>query len=419
MDMAKTSQTHNASNALDIQAARAHFPALHQNVHGKPLVYLDNAATTQKPRCVIDALSGYYENDNANVHRGLHSLSERATDAYEGTRDAIARFVGIDDRRRVVFTRGATEALNLVAWSFVEPRVSAGDEIIVTEMEHHSNIVPWQFLAERTGAVLKVAPILDDGSLDLDATLALIGPRTKFVSVVHISNSLGTINPIKTIIDAAHAEGVPVMIDGAQSMPHATLNLDELGADFFAFSGHKVYGPTGIGGLIGRMDRLEEMRPYQSGGDMIRRVSFSGTELNDIPYRFEAGTPHIAGTIALTHALEFVESIGRDAIAAHETVLLGHACALAADVPGMRIIGTAPERAGVMSFVLEGIHPHDVGTILDTEGVAVRAGHHCTMPVMERFGLPATSRASFGLYNTTAEVDALFAGIEKVRDLFR
>jgi cysteine desulfurase/selenocysteine lyase len=416
---AVSQSAHNAERALDIERLRGEFPALHQEVHGKQLVYLDNAATTQKPRVVIDALTHYYEHDNSNVHRGVHTLSERATDAYEGTRGKIARVLGVDDPRRVIYTRGATEALNLVAYSYVEPRLKAGDEILVTLMEHHSNIVPWQLLAERTGAVLRAAPILEDGALDVDAMLSMINERTRIVSVVHVSNSLGTVNPVAKIIQAAHSMGVPVMVDGAQSTPHMDVNIDELDADFFVFSGHKVYGPTGIGALIAKMERLEEMRPYQSGGDMIRKVSFSGSTWNDIPYRFEAGTPHISGGVALGAAMEFVESTGLADIAAHESALLTRALANAANVPGLKVIGRAPEHAGALSFVMDGIHPHDVGTILDTEGIAVRAGHHCTMPVMEHFGLPATTRASFALYNTLEEVDALFAGLEKVRDLFR
>ena len=413
------SDSTNSANALDIDRIRAAFPALHQEVHGKPLVYLDNAATTQKPDAVISCLRSYYEQDNSNVHRGIHTLSERATESYENTRNIIARYVGADDSRRVVFTRGTTEAINLVAYSFVEPRVSESDEIIVSEMEHHSNIVPWQLLAERTGAVLRVAPVKDDGSLDLDATLELINDKTSFVSVVYVSNSLGTINPIRQLIDAAHAVGAPILVDGAQAMAHAPIAVDEWGADFFAFSGHKVYGPTGIGALVGRMEHLEAMRPYQSGGDMIRRVSFSGTELNDIPYRFEAGTPNIAGTIGLGSALEFVESIGREAIAAHESAVLDYAFELASNLSSIRILGRAPDRAAVLSFVLGDIHAHDVGTILDTEGVAVRAGHHCTMPIMERFGVPATARASIAMYNTREEMDTLFAALAKVEDIFR
>ncbi|MBT6272572.1 MAG: cysteine desulfurase [Chromatiales bacterium] len=409
----------NARRALDVDKVRAQFPALHQAVHGKPLVYLDNAATTQKPQAVIDSLTHYYTHDNANVHRGIHALSERASTAYENSRDTVARFFGAPDRSCVVFTRGTTESINLVAEAYVRPLLKTGDEIVITEMEHHSNIVPWQLLAERTGAVLKPAPVDDDGSLNLQAALDLIGPRTRFVAVTYVSNALGTVNPVRELIAAAHAVGARILIDGAQAAPHTAVDFVELGCDFFAFSGHKVYAPTGIGGLIGRMDALEEMQPYQSGGDMIRRVSFSGTEYNDIPYRFEAGTPNIADTIALAAALDFVEGIGLAAIAAHETALLDHVTCLAKGVPGIRLIGTAPEKAAVMSFVFDDIHAHDVGTILDTEGVAVRAGHHCSMPVMERFKVAATSRVSLGMYNTLDEMEVLVAALDKVKDLFR
>ncbi|NKC14984.1 MAG: SufS family cysteine desulfurase [Gammaproteobacteria bacterium] len=414
VSLAETAKT----NSLDVVKVRKDFPALHQQVHGKPLVYLDNAATTQKPRAVIDAITHYYCNDNANVHRGVHALSERATAAYEGTRDIIARFFGVPDNRCVVFTRGTTESINLVAEGYVRPMLKPGDEIITTQMEHHSNIVPWQILAEKTGAVLQVAPIQEDGSLDLDATLALIGEKTRFVAAAYISNALGTVNPVREIIRAAHDAGARVLLDGAQAAPHKAVNIVELDCDFFAFSGHKVYGPTGIGGLIGKMDALEEMQPYQSGGDMIRRVSFSGTEYNDIPYRFEAGTPNIADTIALGAALEYVESLDIACIAAHEDALLRHATRLVSGIPGLRIVGSARQKAAVLSFVFDGIHAHDVGTILDTEGIAVRAGHHCSMPVMERFGLPATARASLALYNTLEEMEALAGALEKVRDIF-
>ena len=414
VSLAETAKT----NSLDVVKVRKDFPALHQQVHGKPLVYLDNAATTQKPRAVIDAITHYYCNDNANVHRGVHALSERATAAYEGTRDIIARFFGVPDNRCVVFTRGTTESINLVAEGYVRPMLKPGDEIITTQMEHHSNIVPWQILAEKTGAVLQVAPIQEDGSLDLDATLALIGEKTRFVAAAYISNALGTVNPVREIIRAAHDAGARVLLDGAQAAPHKAVNIVELDCDFFAFSGHKVYGPTGIGGLIGKMDALEEMQPYQSGGDMIRRVSFSGTEYNDIPYRFEAGTPNIADTIALGAALEYVESLDIACIAAHEDALLRHATRFVSGIPGLRIVGSARQKAAVLSFVFDGIHAHDVGTILDTEGIAVRAGHHCSMPVMERFGLPATARASLALYNTLEEMEALAGALEKVRDIF-
>ena len=417
--MADSAQDLAASGAtLDVEALRAQFPALHQQVHGKPLVYLDNAATTQKPQAVIDALVHYYSFDNSNVHRGLHVLSERATDSYEGARDEVMRFVNAPDRRGVVFVRGATEALNLVAAAYVEPRLSAGDEIVITTMEHHSNIVPWQLLAERHSAIVRVIPIDDDGTLDLTAALEMIGPKTKFVSVNHVSNSLGTINPVREIVVAAHAHGVRVMLDGAQATPHGNVDVQALDCDFYAFSAHKVYGPTGMGALIAKVDALEEMQPYQSGGDMIKRVTFEETSFNDLPYKFEAGTPNIAGAIGLGAALKFVSSVGVDAIVAHETTLIERAHELAGTTNGLRIVGQSPNKCAVFSFAFDDIHPHDVGTILDTEGIAVRAGHHCTMPVMQRFGLPATTRASFALYNTVAEVDKLFEGIQKVRDIF-
>ena len=417
--MADSAQDIEAGGAtLDVEALRAQFPALHQQVHGKPLVYLDNAATTQKPQAVIDALVHYYSFDNSNVHRGLHVLSERATDSYEGARDEVMRFVNAPDRRGVVFVRGATEALNLVAAAYVEPRLSAGDEIVITTMEHHSNIVPWQLLAERHGAIVRVIPIDDDGTLDLAAALEMIGPKTKFVSVNHVSNSLGTINPVREIVVAAHAHGVRVMLDGAQATPHGNVDVQALDCDFYAFSAHKIYGPTGMGALIAKVDALEEMQPYQSGGDMIKRVTFEETSFNDLPYKFEAGTPNIAGAIGFGAALNFVSSVGVDAIAAHETTLIKRTHELAGTIKGLRIVGQSPKKCAVFSFAFDDIHPHDVGTILDTEGIAVRAGHHCTMPVMQRFGLPATTRASFALYNTVAEVDKLFEGIQKVRDIF-
>jgi cysteine desulfurase / selenocysteine lyase len=407
-----------AAPAFDVEALRAQYPALHQQVHGKPLVYLDNAATTQKPQAVIDALVHYYTFDNSNVHRGVHALSERATNAYESSRDQVMRFVNAPDRRGVIFVRGATEALNLVAAAYVEPRLQAGDEIIITTMEHHSNIVPWQLLAQRHGAVVKVVPIDDDGTLDLSAYFEMLGPRTKFVSVNHVSNSLGTINPVQEMVAAAHALGVRVMLDGAQATPHGRVDVQALDCDFYAFSAHKVYGPTGMGALVAKLDALEEMEPYQSGGDMIKRVTFEETTFNDLPYKFEAGTPNIAGAIGLGAALKFVSEVGVDAIAQHEATLLARAHELARTTNGLRIIGQSPNKAAVFSFTLNGIHPHDIGTILDTEGLAVRAGHHCTMPVMQRFGLPATTRASFALYNTVAEVEQLFEGIQKVRDIF-
>jgi cysteine desulfurase / selenocysteine lyase len=413
----KLNQT-SESALFNVQALRAQFPALHQEVHGKPLAYLDNAATTQKPQSVIDALTHYYTFDNSNVHRGVHALSERATEKYEGARDRVASFVNAPDRSAVIFTRGATESINLVASAYVEPILRAGDEILISTMEHHSNIVPWQILAERVGASVKVMPMDDLGVTDLDAGLAMINARTRFVSVNHVSNSLGTVNPVREIVAAAHAKGIRVLLDGAQAMPHTQVDVQALDCDFYAFSGHKIYAPTGIGALVGKLDALEEMRPYQSGGDMIRRVTFDETTYNDLPYKFEAGTPHICGAIGLGAALEFVDSVGIDNIARHESTLIEHAHCLANGVTGLKIIGQAPGKAAVFSFVMDDIHPHDIGTILDTEGLAVRAGHHCTMPAMQRLSLPATTRASFGMYNTLEEVERLFSGLDKVRDIF-
>ncbi len=406
------------AHALDIERIRADFPILNQDINSHPLVFLDNAASSQKPRSVIDAISSYYQRDHANVHRGVHTLSQRATDAYEAARSKLAGFLGATSDKEVVFTRGTTEAINLVAYSFVEPRVGKGDEILITTMEHHSNIVPWQLLCERTGAVLKVAPINDDGEIKLDEMFAMIGPRTKFVSVVHLSNALGTINPVRRIADAAHAAGAFVLVDGAQSAPRMRINVAALGADFFALSGHKTYAPTGIGVLWGKAELFDEMRPYQGGGEMILSVTFEKTVFNEVPAKFEAGTPHIAGAIGFGAAVDYIESIGIDAIEAHEHDLLLYAADRLPEIAGLRIIGCAREKAGVHSFVLDGIHPHDVGTILDNEGVAIRTGHHCAQPVMQRFGIAATVRASFGLYNTRAEVDRLVAGLGKVREIF-
>ncbi|MDA8108650.1 MAG: cysteine desulfurase [Betaproteobacteria bacterium] len=404
--------------AYDVERVRAEFPILAEKVHGKPLVYLDNAATTQKPRAVIDALRGYYEHTNANIHRGVHVLSQRATEAYEGTRERVRRFLNAASAREIVFTRGTTEAINLVAQSYGRSRLKAGDEILISALEHHSNIVPWQLLCEQVGAVLRVVPIGDAGELLFEDYEKVLGPRTRLVALAHVSNALGTVLPVRRAIELAHAHGVPVLLDGAQAAAHQPVDVRALECDFYAFSGHKIYGPTGIGVLYGRRGLLEAMPPYQGGGDMIRTVTFEKSTWADIPHKFEAGTPNIAGTIGLGAALEFVERIGLEAIAAHEAGLLEYASGRAAEVPGLRIVGTAPEKAGILSFVLEGIHPHDIGTILDTQGVAVRAGHHCAMPVMQRFHVPATARASFALYNTRAEVDALIAAIDKAKELF-
>jgi len=402
---------------LDVDRLRRDFPVLSQIVHGKPLVYLDNAATTQKPRSVIECEARYYAETNANIHRGVHSLSQRATDAFEAARDTVRRFVNAARREEIVFVRGTTEAINLVAASY-GLRFRPGDEILITEMEHHSNIVPWQLLCERSGAVLRVAPIDDDGTLRLDAFERLLGPRTRLVAVTQLSNALGTINPLRRLIALAHAAGAVVLVDGAQAVAHLPVDVQALDCDFYAFSGHKLYGPTGIGVLYGRAALLDAMPPYQGGGDMIREVTFAKTSYNELPYKFEAGTPNIAGGIALAAAIDYVEKVGLPAIAAHEQALLAYATGQAAGVEGLRLIGTARDKASILSFTVAGVHPHDVGTILDDEGVAVRTGHHCAMPVMARFGVPATVRASFALYNTVEEVDALLHAVRKAQEVF-
>ncbi|ADE13871.1 cysteine desulfurase, SufS subfamily [Nitrosococcus halophilus Nc 4] len=406
-----------AGRLFDIERVRADFPTLQQQVHGRPLVYLDNAATAQKPRPVIEAIDHYYQWDNANIHRAVHQLSERATQAYEAARDKVQRFINAAQREEVVFVRGTTEAINLVAQSFGRNRLQAGDEILLSHMEHHSNIVPWQLLCEQTGAVLKVVPINDAGELRLDEYEKLLSPRTRLVAMVHASNALGTINPAREIIKLAHAQGVPVLLDGAQAVPHMPVDVQELDCDFYAFSAHKMVGPTGIGVLYGKGQWLEAMPPYQGGGDMILSVSFDKTLYNDPPYKFEAGTPHIAGAIGLGAAVDYLEALGMENVALYEQELSAYATEVLAQIPGLRFIGTAQEKVGVLSFTLEGVHPHDVGTILDHEGIAIRTGHHCAQPVMDRFGVPATARASFALYNTKAEVDALAAGIKRVGEL--
>ncbi len=403
--------------AYDVERVRGQFPILASRVHGKPLVYLDNAATTQKPRSVIAAESQYYETTNANIHRGVHALSQRATEAYEAARERVRRFINAAATQEIVFVRGTTEAINLVAQSFGR-RLKAGDEILVSGLEHHSNIVPWQLLAAQTGVVLRVAGIGDAGEFRFEEYERLLGPRTRLVAVAHVSNALGTVLPVKRIIETAHRRGVPVLLDGAQAIAHTLVDVRSLDCDFYAFSGHKIYGPTGIGVLYGKRELLASMPPYQGGGDMIATVSFEKSTWAELPYKFEAGTPNIAGVIGLGAAIEFVSGVGLEAIAAHEAALLQYATERAGQVAGLRIIGTAPEKAGILSFVLDRAHPHDIGTILDFEGVAIRTGHHCAMPVMERFGVPATARASFALYNTTAELDALFAALAKVKELF-
>ena len=404
-------------SGYDPWRVRADFPALRQRVHGRPLVYLDNAATTQKPQPVLDALLGFYARDCANVHRGLHALSERASRAYEDARAAAARFLNAAPQE-IIFTGGATEAINLAAQSFGRANLRAGDEILISALEHHSNIVPWQMLAEQTGARLRAAPIDDRGEIILEGFERLLSARTRLVAVAHVSNALGTVNPVEHITRLAHASGARVLVDGAQAAPHLKVDVRALGCDFYAFSGHKLYGPTGIGVLYGKSELLESMPPYQGGGDMIRSVTFEKTLYNDPPHRFEAGTPPIAGAIGLAAAIEYVEGLGLEAVARHEHELLAAATAALERIPGLRIIGAARRKAAVLSFVIEGVHPHDVATILDQEGVAVRAGHHCAQPVMERFGLPATTRASFALYNTCEDVDRLARALRRVREIF-
>jgi cysteine desulfurase/selenocysteine lyase len=403
---------------FDAARWRADFPALQQRVHGAPLVYLDNAATTQKPRAVLEALRQYYEEDNANVHRGVHALSVRATAAYERARRRVQEFVGAREPAEIVFVRGATEAINLVAQSFGRQRLGAGDEILLTHMEHHSNIVPWQMLCEQTGAVLRVAPINDAGELVWEEFERLLSARTRLVGVVHVSNALGTVNPVARIVEQAHAAGAAVLVDGAQAAPHMAVDVQALGCDFYVLSGHKMYGPTGIGALYGRRGLLDEMPPYQGGGEMIRSVSFEKTTYNTTPHKFEAGTPHIAGAIGLAAAIDYLETVGLAAIAAYEAELLAYATEALRGVPEVRLVGTAAKKAGVVGFTLEGVHPHDAGTLLDQRGIAIRAGHHCAQPVMERFGVPATCRASLGFYNLRGDIDALVAGVRHVLQVF-
>jgi len=405
------------SAAYDVMALRAQFPLLARSVRGKPLAYLDNAATTQKPRAVLEALDRYYREHNANVHRGVHWLSERATADFEGARETLRAFINAASTREVVFTRGTTESINLVAQSWGRAELKAGDEILVSNLEHHSNIVPWQMIAAVTGARVVVAPILDDGSLDLAGFEARLSDRTRLVAVGHVSNALGTVNPVARIAALARARGALTLVDGAQAAPHLAVDVLALGCDFYAMSAHKMYGPTGIGLLWGREALLAAMPPWQGGGDMIKAVSFSGTVYNDLPYKFEAGTPDIAGAIGFGAAARFLTEVGLGRIAAHEHALLEHGTRVLGAVPGLRLVGTARDKAAVLSFTLDGIHPHDVGTIVDGEGIAVRTGHHCAMPVMERFGLPATVRASLGLYNTADELDRLVAALGKVRQV--
>jgi cysteine desulfurase / selenocysteine lyase len=403
---------------FDVYKLRAEFPILAQKIHGQPLVYLDNAATTQKPQAVIDAIVRYYMSENANIHRGVHALSELATESYEQARGVVQRFLNAAAPSEIVFVRGATEGINLVAHSWGRTNVSPGDEIIISGMEHHSNIVPWQILCEQQGAKLRVIPVSDEGELLLDEYEKLLGPKTKLVAVVHVSNALGTVNPVRKMVEMARRYNARVLVDGAQAVPHTLVDVRALDCDFYVFSGHKVYGPTGIGALYGKAELLDAMPPYQGGGDMISSVTFEKTLYNRLPYKFEAGTPHVAGGIALGAALEYVTAIGIQRIARHEHEVLAYGTERLQSISGLRLIGTAREKAGVLSFVMEGIHPHDIGTILDQQGIAIRTGHHCAQPLMQRFGVPATARASLALYNTMEEMDALAGGLHKVREVF-
>ena len=405
-----------ADPSFDVERFRRDFPCLQQEIRGKPLVYLDNAATTQIPRSVISAISAFHIHDRANIHRGVHTLSQRATKAYDAVREMVAAFVHAAETREVVFTKGTTEGLNLLAHTLGRSRLGPGDEVLVTGMEHHSNIVPWQIVCEATGAKLVHVPLTDTGALDMEAFDALLGPNTRILSVVHVSNALGTINPVQDMVARARALGVVTILDGAQAVAHLPVDVQELGCDFYVFSGHKLFGPTGVGVLWGRAEILESLPPWQGGGDMIRSVSFAGTTYADIPARFEAGTPNIAGVIGLGAAIDYVHSVGLDAISAWEGELLEYGTAALATVEGLRMVGTAPHKASVMSFVLEGIHPHDIGTILDMEGIAVRTGHHCAQPVMEHFKVPATARASVSFYNTKSDIDALVQGLAVVQE---
>ena len=414
-----TAIAEQSTATFDVSKWRDEYPTLRREVHGKPLVYLDSAATSQKPQRVIDVITRYYESYNSNVHRGVHTLSQEATQDYENARLKIQRFINAGYEQEVIFTRGTTEGINLIASSYGRSRLQPGDEIIVSTMEHHSNIVPWQMLCEQTGAVLRVIPIDDRGQLDMDAFERLLTDRTKIVSVVHISNALGTVNPVKDIIDQAHANGAIAIVDGAQSVPHTPIDVQALDCDFFVFSAHKMYGPTGIGVLYGKRDLLDAMPPYQGGGDMINSVTFEKTEYNVLPYKFEAGTPNIAGGIGFGAAIDYLDEVGVQAVAAHEQAILAYGTAALESVTDVRLIGTAERKAGVLSFVIDGVHPHDAGTILDLEGIAVRTGHHCAQPVMDRFQVPATIRASLALYNTTEDIDALVKALERVIEVFK
>ncbi|HJO23590.1 MAG: cysteine desulfurase [Myxococcota bacterium] len=405
--------------SFDIEAVRNDFPIFEQTTRGKPLVFLDSAASAQKPRPVLDAMWELYTTSYANIHRGVYELSERSTAAFEASREKVRRFIGAADAREIVFVRGTTEAINLVAATFARARVGSGDEVLITHMEHHSNIVPWQLLCDQAGARLRVAPIDDRGALQMDEFEKLITPRTKLAAFAHVSNALGTVNPVRELVELAHREGVPVLVDGAQAVPHQAVDVQELGCDFYAFSSHKLFGPSGVGVLWGRAEHLEAMPPYQSGGEMVLTVSFEKSTWNDIPHKFEAGTPDIAGVVGLGAAIDYLTGLGLDAVTTYERTLLDYATHALEAIPGLRLIGTAPHKAAVLSFALDGVHPHDVGTILDREGIAVRTGHHCAQPVMERFGVPATVRASLALYNRESDVDALVSGLQRVREVFR
>jgi cysteine desulfurase/selenocysteine lyase len=404
--------------AFDVDAARRQFPILSRTVHGRPLVYLDNGASAQRPQLVIDAVNDYESRHHANIHRGVHTLSQEATALYESARDRLVRFINARSRSEIIFVRGTTEAINLVAQSYARPTLQPGDEVLITHLEHHANIVPWQIVCEQTGAKLVVAPMTPQGEIQFDAVTPLMNPRTKLFACAHVSNALGTVLPVKRLVSAAKARGITTLVDGAQAVSHMAVDVQDLGCDFYAFSSHKMYGPTGVGVLYGREQLLERMPPWQGGGDMILAVTFDKTTYNVLPYKFEAGTPNIAGAIGLGAAVDFLSSLDLKAARAHEDALLHHATAVLGKIPGLRIVGTAPQKASLVSFVVAGVHPHDLGTILDEDGIAVRTGHHCAMPVMDFFNLPATARASFAFYNTFDEIDLLGAGIERARKLF-
>ena len=416
--MAVTASRVTPAPVLDVERVRRDFPILQRSVNGRPLVYLDSAASSQRPLPVLRAVEHYETHTHANVHRGVHALSQAATEAYEGARERVRRFINAHSTREIIFVRGTTEGINLVAQSYARPRFAPGDEILITGLEHHANIVPWQMVRDQTGCTLKVAPINRRGEVELDKFLAMLSPRTRLVAIAHVSNALGTVLPVKRMIDAAHAHGAVVLVDGAQAIPHSVVDVRALGCDFYTFSGHKLYGPTGIGALYGREELLAAMPPWQGGGDMILTVSFEKTTYNELPWKFEAGTPNISGAVGLAAAMDYMESLGLEAIAAHEQRLLAHATRELERIPGIEIIGTAPHKAAVLSFTMAGVHPHDLCTILDAEGVAVRTGHHCAMPVMTFFNIPATARASFGCYNTEAEVASLVAALGKAREVF-